>query len=121
MKYFVYTCLKFSEPNCVVTWIDTDKLFVSGPDGKISKWILNKNIGRPEFTCDESEYPDTAIFSLCSNKGNDSSTPMLWTFSIYLNVIGRKIDGDSSEIIANYSTLPIGMQAIRECPHDPNK
>lgn len=40
---------------------------------------------------------------------------------MHLQIIGRKFTGDTSEIVANIATLPIGMLAIRECPHDPNR
>lgn len=40
---------------------------------------------------------------------------------MHLQIIGRKIVGETSEIIANISTLPIGMLAISECPQDPNR
>lgn len=40
---------------------------------------------------------------------------------MHMQMICRKIVGDSSQIIANMHTLPIGMVAIRECPHDPHR
>lgn len=40
---------------------------------------------------------------------------------MHLQIIGRKFVGESSEIIANIATLPIGMLAIGESPHDPNR
>lgn len=42
---------------------------------------------------------------------------------MHSQIIGRKFTDKSSaaEIIFNLCTLPIGMQTIRECPHDPNR
>lgn len=40
---------------------------------------------------------------------------------MHLQIVGRKLIGESSEIIANLCTLPIGMLSICECPHDPNR
>lgn len=59
--------------------------------------------------------------SLCSNVDFVGAKPLVWTFSIYLNMMCHQFDGDSSEIIASYGTLPIGMFTMRESPHDPNK
>lgn len=67
------------------------------------------------------EYPDTAVINICSNIEYSSSTAILYTSSTHLNIIGHRFTEDSSEIFAKYSTLPIGMFALRVCPHDPNK
>lgn len=40
---------------------------------------------------------------------------------MHLKIIGRKFVDETSELIANLSTLPIGMLEMRESPHDPNR
>lgn len=40
---------------------------------------------------------------------------------MHLKIIGRKLVDETTEIIANLSTLPIGMLEMRESPHDPNR
>lgn len=62
-----------------------------------------------------------AVTSLCSNVDYVDAKPLVWTFSIYLNMVCYQFDDEMSEILANYSTLPIGMFTMRENPHDPNK
>lgn len=74
-----------------------------------------------KFNTVSTEYPDTAVINICSNVEYKPATPIVWTFSTHLNIIGHRFNGESSEIIAKYSTLPIGMFTLRECVHDPNK
>lgn len=69
----------------------------------------------------DKQYPDVAVTSLSSNVDYIGAKPLVWTFSIYLNMVCHQFNDESSEIIANYSTLPIGMLTMRESPHDPNK
>lgn len=68
------------------------------------------------------EYPDTAVINICSNIEYGFSPSILYTSSTHLNIVGHRFNADnSSEIFTKYSTLPIGMFALRVCPHDPNK
>lgn len=75
----------------------------------------------PKFMASPIEYPDTAVINICSNIEYGPSLPILYTSSTHLNITGHRFDDDSSEIFSKYSTLPIGMFALRVCPHDPNK
>lgn len=72
-------------------------------------------------TAKENEYPDTAVINICSNVEYNPRKPIVYTSSTYLNIIGHQFTDESSDIFAKYSTLPIGMFALRVCPHDPNK
>lgn len=73
-----------------------------------------------DFIPVDADFSDTAVINICSNV-EYSSKPLVWTFSTYLNIIGHRFDDISNQIFAKFSTLPIGMFALRECPHDPNK
>lgn len=75
---------------------------------------------RMDFIPVDADFSDTAVINICSNV-EYSSKPLVWTFSTYLNIIGHRFDDMSNHIFAKFSTLPIGMFALRECPHDPNK
>lgn len=75
----------------------------------------------PKFTASPVDYPDLAVINICSNIEYGFSQPILYTSSTHLNIIGHRFNDDSSEIFSKYSTLPIGMFALRVCPHDPNK
>lgn len=76
---------------------------------------------RSKFVKQDKQYADVAVASICSNVDYDNAKALVWTLSIYLNMVCRQFDNESFEIIANYSTLPIGMFTMRESPHDPNK
>lgn len=67
------------------------------------------------------DYPDTAVTNICSSVEYDSDNPIIWTFSTHLRIIGHRSNDQFKEISANYATLPIGMFALSECPHDPTK
>lgn len=69
----------------------------------------------------KEEFIDKSIIGICSNAHYEIDEKYVWTFSMHLQIIGRKFVGESSEIIAHISTLPIGMLSIRECPHNPNR
>lgn len=69
----------------------------------------------------KEEFIDKSIIGICSNADHEVDEKFVWTFSMHLHIIGRKLVGDSTAIIANISTLPIGMLAIAECPQDPNR
>lgn len=74
-----------------------------------------------KFSPIEAEYPDTAVINICSNVEYNRGQPIVYTSSTHLNIVGHEFTDESSEIIAKYATLPIGMFALRVCPHDPNK
>lgn len=74
-----------------------------------------------KFSPIEAEYPDTAVINICSNVEYNRGQPIVYTSSTHLNIVGHEFNDESSEIIAKYATLPIGMFALRVCPHDPNK
>lgn len=74
-----------------------------------------------KFMASPVEYPDTAVINICSNIEYGCSPTILYTSSTHLNIVGHRFNEESSEIFAKYSTLPIGMFALRVCPHDPNK
>lgn len=73
----------------------------------------------------KEDFIDRSVIGMCSNTDLALSTGALhhivWTFSIHLHMIGRHFGADSNEIFANLHTLPIGMTAIRDSPHDPNR
>lgn len=74
-----------------------------------------------KFISVATEYTDAAVIDICSNVDYGRSKPIVYTSSTHLNIIGHRFIDESSEVIAKYSTLPIGMLVLRECPHDPNK
>lgn len=77
---------------------------------------------RLKFTLDRQDFADTAVINVCSNFEYKPVKTTLWTISIHLNIVGHSFAGmESSEIVAQYATLPIGMFSLSICPHDPNK
>lgn len=74
-----------------------------------------------KFAESQEVFSDTAVIGVCSNKDFNIENPIVWTFSMHLHLVGRRFVNDTSEVVAKYSTLPIGMYTIRECPHDQNK
>lgn len=76
-----------------------------------------------ECTEEKIDFIDKAVIGICDNAQNAENVKYLWTFSMHSQIICRKFlnQSNESEIVANYSTLPIGMYTIRECPHDLNK
>lgn len=89
----------------------------------VNYFYLNE-ISRPKFSAVDSDYPDTAVINICSNIEYNPSVPIVYTSSTHLNIVGHRFDDDDddeSDIFSKYSTLPIGMFALRACPHDPNK
>lgn len=74
-----------------------------------------------KFTMLATEYPDTAVINICSNVEYNTGTPIVWTLSTHMNIIGHRFNDETSNIISKYSTLPIGMVTVRVCPHDANK
>lgn len=76
---------------------------------------------RSKFVRKNHQFFDQAITSLCSNAEYVDEKPIVWSISMYLNMVCHQFDGDTSTVMANFSTLPIGMYSIRENPHDPNQ
>lgn len=69
------------------------------------------------------EFPDKSVLGIASNhdlSGEDSDL-FVWTLSMHFEIIGRKVTDEGLNVIARISTLPIGINVIRESPHDPNR
>ncbi|XP_031640462.1 protein rigor mortis [Contarinia nasturtii] len=115
---------KIPKPNCTIAWISPNAFVVNGPDGKISSWKTTdeSNDKKLKFILNRHDFPDTAVINICSNFEYKPVKSTVWTFSTHLNIVGHCFVGaETSEIIAKYSTLPIGMFSMRISPHDPNK
>lgn len=68
-----------------------------------------------------SSFSERGVIGLCGTTDPQTRTSYVWTFSIHSRIIARSYVNGGLNIMGNYSTLPIGMYAIRECPHDLNK
>lgn len=66
-------------------------------------------------------FIDRAVSGLfkCTPRLN-GDLPYIWSKSILQKLICTRI-ADTPEVLASYSTLSMGMQAIAECPHDYSK
>lgn len=124
---YIFTILKhinhlFSEPISMLVWISSTELIINNPNGTVCQWQIKMDANLKEkCVAQNKNFNEKGIIGICSSADSTNETIYVWTLSIFSQINSRLCKNGSDEIIGKYSTLPIGMYSIRECPHDSNK